>query len=65
MMNSATKYGLVVFAAIFFVGWSTGMGGLFWPNLIFSILMGVLAGLCFLLVQKFAGRSGATSDDGK
>jgi hypothetical protein len=65
MMNSATKYGLIVFASIFFVGWSTGMGGSFWPNLIFSILMGMLAGILFLLVQKFAGRSGASSNDGK
>lgn len=65
MINQATKYGLVVFAAIFFVGWSTGMGGSFWPNLVFSVLMGLLASVCFQLVQKYAGRSGAPTDDGK
>lgn len=65
MINPSTKYGVVVFAAIFFVGWSTGMGGSFWPNFIFSILMGLLASVLFLLVQKYAGSSGTPSDDGK
>ena len=64
MTNDPLKYGLVVFAAIFFVGWSTGMGGSFLPNLGFSILMGILAGGCFLLVQKYTSRSDAPKDDG-
>ena len=42
-MPRAVTYGLIVFAAIWFVGWSTGMGGSFLPNLIFSVLMGLLA----------------------
>ena len=41
-MRQPVIYGAVVFAAIFFVGWITGMGGSFWPNLAFSLLMGVL-----------------------
>ena len=45
-------YGLVVFGAIFFVGWVTGMGGSFLPNLGFSAMMGVLAGAMFALVQR-------------
>ncbi len=49
-------YGVVVFAAIFFVGWITGMGGSFLPNLVFSILMGFLAEFCFWLVQRYSGR---------
>ena len=49
-------YGAVVFAAIFFVGWITGMGGSFLPNLVFSILMGFLAAFCFWLVQRYSGR---------
>ena len=49
-------YGVVVFAAIFFVGWITGMGGSFLPNLVFSILMGFLAVFCFWLVQRYSGR---------
>ncbi len=65
MLSSATKYGLVVFGAIFFVGWSTGMGGLFLPNLIFSALMGMLAGGLFALVQKYVSGSGASKDDGE
>ena len=49
-------YGAVVFVAIFFVGWITGMGGSFLPNLGFSLLMGVLAAVCFWLVLRFAGK---------
>ena len=49
-------YGLVVFVAIFIVGWVTGMGGSFWPNLIFSVLMGFLAGGCFVAARKLGGR---------
>ncbi len=46
------KYGLIVFAAVFFVGWSTGMGGSWLPNLLFSMLMGLLAGWLFGYVKK-------------
>ena len=42
-LSDPVKYGLVVFAAIFAVGFLTGMGGSFLPNLGFSALMGVLA----------------------
>lgn len=55
-MPRALVYGLVVFAAIFFVGWSTGMGGSFLPNFIFSALMGGLAGGLYALATKYAGR---------
>jgi len=58
MNRQPITYGLIVFAAIWFVGWSTGMGGSFLPNLVFSAAVGVLAGVCFWLVTKFAGRSG-------
>ena len=49
-------YGLVVAAAIFFVGWSTGMGGSFVPNLIFSAVMGIFAGVLFTAAKRYAGR---------
>ena len=52
MSRQPLIYGAVVFAAIFFVGWITGMGGSFLPNLVFSAAMGVLAGVMFALVQK-------------
>ncbi len=47
-------YGLVVFVAIFLVGWVTGMGGSFLPNLIFSALMGLLASLGYRVARKFS-----------
>ena len=57
MLNTpAVKYGALTGAAIFFVGWITGMGGSFWPNLIFSILMGIFAGVCFKIAVKIGGR---------
>ena len=65
MTSQPLKYGLVAFAAIFFVCWSTGMGGSFWPNLGFSASMGLMAGGCFFLVQKYAGRWRAPRDGGK
>lgn len=52
----AVRYGLVVAAAIFGVGWITGMGGSFLPNLGFSVLMGILAGGLFLAAAKWSGR---------
>lgn len=57
MTRQMLIYGAVVFGAIFFVGWITGMGGSFLPNLIFSLAMGGLAAVCFLVVQKLSGRS--------
>lgn len=51
-MPQPITYGLVVFAAIWFVGWITGMGGSFLPNLVFSLAVGVLAAVCFWLVAK-------------
>ncbi|WP_170477357.1 hypothetical protein [Ruegeria arenilitoris] len=53
MKHKSLIYGAVVFAAVFFVGWITGMGGSFLPNLGFSILMGVFAAICFSLVTRF------------
>ena len=50
--------GGVVFVAIFFVGWSTGMGGSFLPNPLFSLLMGGFAAVCFALIKKFIGKEG-------
>ena len=47
------KYGTVAFVVIFFVGWVTGMGGSLIPNLLFSLLMGLFAGVLYLLAQKF------------
>lgn len=46
-------YGLIAAIAIFFVGWSTGMGGSFLPNAIFSILMGLFAMVAFGLIKKY------------
>jgi hypothetical protein len=45
-------YGIVVAVVIFFIGWSTGMGGDFWPNIIFSGLMGVLAMIAIKVLLK-------------
>ncbi|MEM7267912.1 MAG: hypothetical protein AAF401_01525 [Pseudomonadota bacterium] len=53
-MRQPIIYGIVVAAAVFFVGWTTGMGGDFLPNLGFSILMGVLAAACFVAVVRFS-----------
>lgn len=50
------RYGLIVFVAIWFVGWSTGMGGSFWPNFIFSALMGLLAGALYAFIKRRFGR---------
>ena len=52
MTRQPIIYGAVVFAAIFFVGWITGMGGSFLPNLGFSALMGLLAGGIFFFLQR-------------
>ena len=54
MTRQPIIYGAVVFGAIFFVGWITGMGGSVLPNLVFSLTMGILAAVCFILVQKYA-----------
>jgi hypothetical protein len=50
--RDAITYGLITTVAIFFVGWSTGMGGSFWPNVMFSIIMGLFAFVVFGLVKK-------------
>ena len=54
-MRQPAIYGAVVAAALFFVGWSTGMGGSVLPNLLFSLVMGAFAALCFWAVKRFAG----------
>ena len=58
MTRQACIYGGVTALAIFLVGWVTGMGGSFLPNLLFSLLMGLLAGGCYLGASKLANRSG-------
>ena len=45
-------YGIVVVSVIFFIGRTTGMGGDFWPNIIFSGLMGVLAVIAIRVLIK-------------
>ena len=45
-------YGIVVASVIFFIGLITGMGGDFWPNIIFSGLMGVLAVIAIRVLLK-------------
>ncbi len=55
MTRQPLIYGLVVFGSIFFVGWITGMGGSFLPNLVFSAAMGLLAWGLYTLVQKYSG----------
>lgn len=62
-MTPAVKYGAVVAIAIFFVGYVTGLGGSWLPNLGFSVLMGVFAAGCYTLVIKLAGPKGG--DDGR
>ena len=47
-------YGAVTAGVIFFIGWSTGMGGSLLPNVGFSVLMGVFAGILYWLVLKYA-----------
>ena len=49
------KYGVVVFIAVWFAGWSTGMGGSWLPNVVFSLLMGVFAAFCFRFVTRKPG----------
>ena len=51
----AAIYGFAMAAALFFIGWVTGMGGSTLPNLIFSGLMGVFAAGLFWLVLKYRG----------
>lgn len=52
MFFAALRYGFITFAAIFFVGFITGMGGSFIPNLVFSLFMGVFGGVCYLGAHK-------------
>jgi hypothetical protein len=48
-------YGIFVTLAVFFIGWITGMGGDLVPNLIFSMLMGVL-GLIVVIIFVMLSR---------
>ena len=50
-------YGAVVGVVIFFVGWSTGLGGSVLPNFIFSVLMGILAMIIIRIFTKFTGKN--------
>ena len=50
-------YGLVVFVAIFLIGWLTGMGGSFMSNFVFVGLICVLAREGFLPAKTLTGRN--------
>ena len=50
-------YGAVVGVVIFFIGWSTGLGGSVLPNFIFSVLMGILAMVVIRVFTKFADKN--------
>ena len=50
-------YGAVVGVVIFFVGWSTGLGGSVLPNFIFSVLMGILAMIIIRIFIKFTDKN--------
>ena len=50
-------YGAVVAVVIFFVGWSTGMGGSVLPNFVFSVLMGILAMIIIRIFTKFIDKN--------
>ncbi len=50
-------YGVVVGVVIFFVGWSTGLGGSLMPNFIFSVVMGILAMVVIRIFTKFADKN--------
>lgn len=61
-MKQAVSYGCVVFGAVFFVGWVTGLGGSLLPNLGFSLLMGALAaGLYFVMRARFGSDDNSRS----
>jgi len=49
-------YGAVTFVAVFFIGWSTGMGGSFGPNLGFSVLVGIFATFLFGFITQRMGK---------
>lgn len=51
-LSDHVKYGIVVFLAVFFVGWSTGIGGTLIPNIGFSIIMGLLAAVLFRWIKS-------------
>ncbi len=57
IMRQSAIYGAVVAAAVFFIGFTTGMGGSLIADLIFSALMGVFAAVLFAAVKKYANRS--------
>ena len=50
-------YGAVGGVVIFFVGWSTGLGGSVLPNFIFSVLMGILAMIIIRIFTKFTDKN--------
>ena len=53
----AVIYGAITGVVIFIVGYITGMGGSFWPNVIFGALMGLFAGLCYKVAVRIGGRN--------
>lgn len=50
--KQSITYGIVVAIAIFFIGWITEMGGDLLPNIVFSVLMGLLAIIAVRLFVK-------------
>lgn len=63
MMRQAAIYGAAVAAAVFFIGWTTGMGGPLPGNLVFSLAMGVFGGALFVWVKKRTERGGERIDE--
>ncbi len=63
--RQAAIYGVTTAGVVFFIGWTTGMGGSLVPNIGFSVLMGVFAGLLFTLVAKYARPRHGSSAKGR
>ena len=62
MSRQAITYGVVMAVAVFLVGWVTGMGGSLLPNLVFSLAMGVLASVLYVVASRLSGKTRSGSD---
>ncbi len=56
MTRQSMIYGVITGAVVIFVGGITGMGGSFWPNLLFGLAMGLFAAVCFGFALRIGGR---------
>ena len=63
-LRQAAIYGVTTAGVVFFIGWTTGMGGSLVPNIGFSVLMGAFAALLFTLVVKYVRPGRGQSGDG-